>query len=171
MKQIKTFDNFLSESSATQVPVVPQRVSDDSGGNPSLRNPRRENYKVTIKIEGRTQDSEFGATIEGVWPGPLFAAFWAHFKTMEFLEGRMDPIDAKRIEDNFRLVRDMEKVFKSYPSPLEREAATDKIKKGNIEPDHFSKPGEPSEVSVEISKVPAGTPIGGFIADSYRRKI
>jgi hypothetical protein len=170
MKKIKTFDNFLSESSATQVPVVPQRVSDDSGGNPSLRKPRRENYKVTIKIEGRTQDSEFGATIEGVWPRPHLAGFFAHFKTLEFLEGRMDPIDAKRIEANFRLVSDMDNVYKSYSSE-EREAAFAKTADGSLEPDHFAKPGEPSEVSVEISKVPAGTPIGGFIANSYRRKI
>jgi hypothetical protein len=170
MKKIKTFDNFLSESSATQVPVVPQRVSDDSGGNPSLRKPRRENYKVTIKIEGRTQDSEFGATIEGVWMRLHLAAYLAYFKTLEFLEGRMDPLDAKRIGDDKNFMEDVNAVFKSY-SPDEREAALDKTADGNLEPDHFAKPGEPSEVSVEISKVPAGTPIGGFIANSYRRKI
>lgn len=170
MKKIKTFDNFLSESSATQVPVVPQRVSDDSGGNPSLRKPSRENYKVTIKIEGRTQDSEFGATIEGVFMRLRLAAYLAYFKTSEFLEGRMDPLDTKRIGDDLNFPKDIDAVFKSY-SPDEKVAAIDKTENGNLEPDHFSKPGKPSEVSVEFSMVPAGTPIGGFIANSYKRKI
>jgi hypothetical protein len=172
MKSIQSFDEFLYESSATQVPELPQRVSDDSGGNSSLRNPRKENYKVTIHLEGRTPNLEFGATIEGVWMSLHQAAYLAHFKTLEFLKGKMDPVDTKRIGDTRKILTDTKETFRSrYPSYEEERAVTVKISNGDLEPDHFEKPGETSVASIEISRTPVTTPIGGYIVDSYKRKI
>jgi len=186
MKHVKIFEEYSigieAPSRAPLGDIVPSvsKKSPHSNSRPSLKkfeyaedtlrkDPNGKLFKVVIKLDTVTPDLEYGGVIEGIDAKPFVAAVYALAKAWDFTAGNSDPI----MGEPGSLKKCTEILLRFYNTNFKKSAGDIILDlcKGEIERDHFKKSAASSEVSVEIFEVPPGTPPGGFVVDSYEKRI
>jgi hypothetical protein len=188
MKHVKIFEEYSigieAPSRAPMGDIVPSvsKTSPHSNSNsiPVIKkfkkmidtlhsNPNGNLFKVVIKLDAVTPGLEYGGVIEGIDAKPFTAGIYALSKAWDFTTGNSDPIMAEPGS-----LDKCGKILKRFYSPDFKKSAYDIITdlcNGEMERDHFKKFASSSEVSIEVFEVPPGTPSGGFVVDSYEKRI
>ena len=187
MKHVKIFEEYSigieAPSRAPMGDIVPSvsKTSPHSNSTPSLKkfkyaeetlkkDSNGKLFKVVIKLDSLTPGEEYGAVIEGIDAKPFVAAVYALSKAWDFTIGNSDPIMAE--PGSLKKCTDI--LLRFYTTDYTKKSAQDILTdlcKGKIEMDHFKKSAPSSDASVEVFEISPGVPSGGFVVDSYDKKI